>query len=105
MAQFDVYRNTGRNRDTTPFLVSLQNKRFDSGPTRFVAPLVLSNAVSAKESYLSPRFTIDGQEVFMDVFNLATILADRLGKPIASLTDEESRAKIIRAIDEFISQA
>ncbi len=41
----------------------------------------------------------------MDVFNLTTILADRLGKPIASLTDEDARAKLIRAIDEFISQA
>ncbi len=40
----------------------------------------------------------------MDVFNVATVLADRLGKPVASLSDEDSRAKLIRAIDEFIRQ-
>jgi hypothetical protein len=41
----------------------------------------------------------------MDVFNLATVFANRLGDPIASLSDDESRSKIIGALDELISQA
>jgi toxin CcdB len=102
--QFDVFRNPGRQRDTTPFLVMLQNKNFDRLATRFIAPLVLCSAVTTREGCLAPRFFVAGQEVFMDVFNVATVLADRLGKPVASLSDEDSRAKLIRAIDEFIRQ-
>jgi toxin CcdB len=83
----------------------LQNKRFDRIGTRFVAPLVLGRPPSAVETHLTPHFIVEGRQVTMDVFNLTTILADRLGKPIASLTDEDARAKLIRAIDEFISQA
>jgi toxin CcdB len=105
MAQFDVFRNPGRPRDTTPFLVVLQNIRFDSGPTRFVAPLILRTFAMPQAHYLAPSFTVNGQEVVLNLFNLATILAKSLGPPVASLADEESRAKLIRAIDELISQA
>ncbi len=70
-----------------------------------MAPLVLRSAVATTESYLAPRFTVGGKAVFLDVFNLATVLAARLGDPVASLADEDSRAKLIRAIDEFTSQA
>ena len=41
----------------------------------------------------------------MDVFNLATVFADRLGTPAASLRDDESRAKLIQGLDELVSQA
>jgi toxin CcdB len=105
MAQFDVFRTPGRKRLNVPFVVTLQNRRFEAGPTRFVAPLVLSSVRSITESYLAPRFTVGGHLVFLDVFNLATIMAARLGDPIASLADEDSRAKLVRAIDEFTSQA
>lgn len=105
MAQFDVLKNPGRQREAIPFVVVLQNARFDRGATRFVAPLVLSKLTNIAEHYLAPRFTIDGTEVVLDVFNLATIPADRLGTPVASLADEESRAKLMRALDEFLSQA
>jgi len=57
------------------------------------------------EHYLAPRFAIDGIEVVMDVFNLATLPVDRLGSPVASLADEESHAKLTRALDERVSQA
>ncbi len=40
----------------------------------------------------------------MDVFNLATLPANRLGTPAASLADEDSRARLTRALDEFLSQ-
>ena len=105
MAQFDVLKNPGRQRDAIPFVVVLQNSRFDRGTTRFVAPLILASLTRVAEHYLAPRFTIDGIEVVLDVFNLATLPVDRLGPPIASLADEESRAKLIRALDELVSQA
>lgn len=105
MAQFDVFRNPGRQREAIPFVVVLQNVRFDRSATRFVAPLVLSSLANIAEHYLAPHFTINGVEVVLDVFNLATLPVDRLGTPIASLADEESRAKLMRALDEFLSQA
>ncbi|WP_428395340.1 CcdB family protein [Lichenicoccus sp.] len=105
MAQFDVFRNPGRQREVIPFVVVLQNARFDRAGTRFVAPLVRSEAARVAEHHLAPRFTIDGAEVILDVFNLATLPADRLGRLVVSLADEESRAKLIRALDAFISQA
>ena len=105
MAQFDVFRNPGRQRDAIPFVVVLQNARFDRAGTRLVAPLVRSEAARVVEHYLAPRFTVDGVEVVLDVLNLATLPADRLGRSIGSLADEESRAKLIRALDELISQA
>ena len=105
MAQFVVFRNPGRQRDSIPYVVVLQNDRFDRGVTRFVAPVVRTSLIAIDVHVLAPRFTIEASEVVMDVFNLATVFADRLGSPIASLRDDESRAKLIRALDELISQA
>ena len=105
MAQFDVFRNPGRQRDAIPFVVVLQNTRFDRAGTRFVAPLVRSEAARVMEHYLAPRFVVESIEVVLDVFNLATLPADRLGRLVGSLADEESRAKLIRALDELVSQA
>ncbi len=104
MARFDVFRNPGRQRSTIPFVVVLQNKRFDAIATRFVAPLVLGVPRRA-EYYLTPHFIIEGRQVTMDVYNLTTVLAAKLGDPVASLADDDSSAKLIRALDEFISRA
>lgn len=105
MAQFDIFQNPGRQRDAIPFVVLLQNARFDRAGTRFVGPLVRIEMARVAEHYLAPRFVVDGIEVVLDVFNLVTIPADRLGRSVGSLADEESRLKLIRAIDELISQA
>jgi len=105
MAQFDVYVNPGRQRATIPYVVVLQSARFDRSATRFVAPLILRSAVQTEEHYLAPCFAIEGQDVVMDVFNLATLPANRLGQCVVSLTDDLSRSKLIRALDELISQA
>jgi len=104
MAQFDVYKNPGRQREAVPFVVSLQNRRFDHWATRFVAPLLLRRLAGTEPHYVAPHFTVSGQEVVLDVFNLAAIPANRLGAPVAALADDDSRSKIFRAIDELISQ-
>lgn len=105
MAQFDVHRNPGRQRDAVPFVVILQSARFDRFSTRFVAALALRSVVSVEEHYLSPHFTIAGQEVVIDILNLATVPAARLGALVGSLADDESRAKLTRALDELVTQA
>ena len=68
MARFDVFRNPGRQREIIPFVVVLQNARFDPASTRFVAPLVRGDAARVAEPYLAPRFIIEGAEVILDAF-------------------------------------
>jgi toxin CcdB len=105
VAQFDVFANPGRQRDVIPYVVALQNARYDRATTRFVAALVLQAVIRIEAHWLAPGFTIAGQEVVLDVFNLATVPVARLGTPVASLADEASRTKLVRALDEFLSQA
>lgn len=105
MAQFDVFANPGQRRGVVPFVVALQNARYDRAATRFVAALVLQAAIRVEAHWLAPAFTVAGQDVVLDLFNLATVPASRLGTPVASLANEESRMKLVRALDEFLSQA
>ena len=105
MAQFDVFLNLGRRRGQFAFFVSLQNARYESRGTRFVAPLLPAAALTPQEQWIAPSFTVLGQEVTLDVLNLATLPVARLGPPIATLSDEDSRTKLVRALDEFLSQA
>ena len=95
MVQFDVFRNPGRQRDAIPFVVVLQNARYDRVATRLVAPLLRHGAAPIADHSLAPRFIVDGLAVVMDVFNLATAFPDRLEVPVASLADEGSRAKLV----------
>jgi toxin CcdB len=104
MGQFDVYRNPGRQAAAIPFLVCLQSDRLARAATRLVAPLAVP-AHGVEDHYLTPGFTIAGQSVVLDVFNLATIAANRLGDPVAALGGEADRTRIVRALDELISQA
>ena len=105
MAQFEVFANPGRQRNVVPYVVTLQNARYDRGATRFVAALVLQASIRIEAHWLAPGFTIAGQEVVLDVFNLATVPVSRLGAPVASLADEESRMRLALALDEFLSHA
>ena len=105
MAQFDVFLNTASRRGPTMFFVSLQSTRYETGQFLFVAPLCSLTASPTSTQWLAPTFTIKGQRVVLDVFNLATLSITRLGTPIATLADEDSRTKLVRALDEFLSQA
>lgn len=105
MAQFDVHRNPGRQRETIPYVVLLQSARFDRSRTRFVGPLELVRHVAVGEHYLAPRLTVMGEEVLLDVFNLATLPAERLGQPVVSLGDDDARTRLVRALDDLVSQA
>ncbi len=105
MAQFDVFTNPGRQRDAIPYVVALQNGRYDRAATRLVAALTLRARLRIEAHWLAPSFIVAGQDVVLDVFNLATVPVSRLGAPVGSLADEASRMKLTRALDEFLSQA
>ena len=102
MAQFDVHRNGGQNRQEIPFLVVVQSRRFDATQTRIVAALRRGTGVSAK---LTPDFTIDEVAVFLDPMQIASIRLAILGPAIASLADEIHSDRIVAALDEIFSRA
>ena len=105
MAQFDVFANPGGQREAVPYVVVLQNDRYDRAATQLVAALASRAFLHVEAHWLAPFFSVAGQEVVLDVFNLATVPVSRLGRPVASLADEDSRTKLTRALDEFLSQA
>jgi toxin CcdB len=104
MAQFDVHRNPGRQRESIPFVVVVQSRRFDGHARRLVAPLIAA-ALPAAELYpeLAPRFVIEGQRVVLDPLLLQTVPREVLGPVIASLAADADAARIVAAIDVVLA--
>lgn len=104
MAQFDVHKNPGSNREAVPFVVIVQSAAYDSTPRRVVVPLARTTAYGAPSyARLTPRFVIDGVSVVLRPFELVSIPADKLGKRVGTLREHGTR--IIDAIDELITGA
>ena len=103
MPQFAVYRNPGKNRDM-PFVVQIQSSRLDRGVGRVVMPLIRRMANTPPDHPLTPYLCVQGEDVFANPFDLATIPASRLGKAFCVLPEREQDA-IIRALDELVSRA
>jgi toxin CcdB len=95
MAQFDVHRNRGANRDAIPSVVVVQSAIFDGYKRRLVVPLV-------KKSYLdkitlprfNPTFTIEGTSVVLHPLELASVATDKLGKVGTLLLRTGSRSSM-----------
>lgn len=105
MAQFDVHANVGRNREAIPFLLVLQSARFDAGLKRVVAPLLALGGRAPAVSDLTPAFTVAGQRVILDPFQIASLPVAALGPRVGSLAGDGSSDAIQRALDELSSRA
>ena len=104
MAQFDVHRNTGRHRDSIPFVVVVQSSLFDDYRRRVVVPLVLKAAIGKiGQASFNPAFKVDGLSVVLHPLEIVSIPVDQLGDRVASLSDEGQR--IMAALDELLTQA
>jgi toxin CcdB len=104
MAQFDVHRNKGSQKDSIPFVVVIQSARFDAYRRRVVAPLVMRQHVpgaSISGSRMNPVFSIDGVEVVLHPLQVASVAIDQLGPVIDSLADHGQQ--IIDAMDEMLT--
>ena len=82
MAQFDVHRNIGKQREAIPYVVIVQSSLYDSYRRRVVIPLVrrsnLDNAATLAGSALNPVFTVEGIEVVLhplEIVSVATMCA------------------------------
>lgn len=107
MAQFDVHRNAGKQREVIPYIVVVQSSLFDSYRRRVVIPLVrrshLDNASSLAGSPLNPVFMVEGIEVVLHPLEIVSVATDQLGEKIATLEQEGDR--IIAAMDELLTRA
>ena len=104
MTQFDVHRNTGRHRDTIPFVVIVQSSLFDDYRRRVVVPLVLKTAIGkiANRSF-NPSFKVGGLSVVLHPLEIVSIPNEQLGDFVESLSHEGQR--IMAALDELLTQA
>ncbi len=103
MAQFDVHIAPGRDRTAVPYVVVVQSRRFDQLGTRVVIPLMaVRNQPKTEELAVTPAFTIEGRLVYLNPLEIQTVPRLKLGKLVASLADDGSSTRIIRAIDELI---
>lgn len=104
MAQFDVHRNPGRNRDDIPYVVLVQSSLYDSYRRRVVVPLVRKSSLGKiGNSRFNPSFKIEGIAVVLHPLEIVSVANDRLGEFVKSLDAEGSR--IMDALDELLTRA
>ncbi|SRR6266581_1605102 len=104
MPQFDVHRNTGKHRDTIPFVVIVQSSLFDDYRRRVVVPLVLKTAIGKiAHARFNPSFKVGGVSVVLHPLEIVSIPNEQLGDFVESLSHEGQR--IMAALDELLTQA
>lgn len=104
MAQFDVHRNAGRQRQDYPFVVVVQSAQFDDFPRRVVVPLArFARAAAQRHPDLTPEILVEREVLYLDPLQLQSMPRDALGPAIASLAQDSDR--ITKAIDAVITRA
>jgi toxin CcdB len=104
MPQFDVHRNTGRQRETIPFVVIVQSSLYNDFRRCVVVPLVRKELLgSIADPGFNPTFTIESLDVVLHTLEIVSIPIGQLGVWVGSLS--EAGDQIIRAIDQLLSRA
>lgn len=101
MAQFDVYRNSGKYSRIVPFVVDVQSDILSNFDTRVVIPLQSAEFIRSENidiiSKLNPLFTVCDTEVILATQQMAAVHNRELGKKVDSL--DANRLEIISALD------
>ena len=104
MPQFDVHRNTGRQREIIPFVVIVQSSLYNDYRRRVVVPLVRKELLGPiADPSFNPTFTIESIDVVLHPLEIVSIPIGQLGVWVGSLSDAGDQ--IIRAIDQLLSRA
>jgi toxin CcdB len=105
MAQFDVYRNSGKYSKIVPFVVDVQSDILSNFDTRVVIPLQSADFIRSEKmeviSRLNPILTVCDSEVILATQQMAAVHIRELGKKVDSL--ESMRLEIISALDVLTS--
>lgn len=104
MAQFDVHRNTGRNKGIIPYVVIVQSSYYDKAKRRVVVPLVAGAALDKlPASPINPQFLVESQPVVLNPLEIVSMPLEALGEKVATLADDSDA--IIAALDELFARA
>ncbi|MHB0985091.1 MAG: CcdB family protein [Sulfuricella sp.] len=104
MAQFDVHRNTGKNREAIPFVVLVQSSRFDSYRRRMVVPLVRKSSLGTiSDARFNPTFKIESIAVVLHPLEIVSVHNEQLGEFVESLAHEGNF--IMDALDGLLTRA
>jgi len=104
MAQFDVHRNAGRQKDSIPFVVVAQSRLFDGYRRRVVIPLVRKAELGRiPNPRLNPTFRIKSIAVVLHPLEMVSVAKDHLGERVGSLAEEGDA--IVAALDEIFTGA
>ncbi len=104
MAQFDVHRNRGKNRDAIPFVVLVQSALFDRYRRRVVVPLVRKSTLGKISNVrFNPTFKLDKIAVVLHPLEIVSVPVEGLGEFVSSLAPEGDR--ITDALDELLTRA
>jgi toxin CcdB len=104
MAQFDVHRNIGKQKESIPFVVVVQSALYDDYRRRVVIPLVKKGELSQIPSpRLNPTFKVKSLAVVLHPLDMVSVAIEQLGERVGSLTAEGDA--IVAALDELITRA
>jgi toxin CcdB len=107
MAQFDVHRNKGAQREAIPFVVLVQSAQFDRYRRRMVVPLVRRTALPGNTptagSRMNPVLEVEGIEVVLHPLDMVSVALDQLGEHVGSLSDHGQA--IADALDELLTRS
>jgi toxin CcdB len=104
VAQFDVHRNTGKQRETIPYVVLVQSVLYDSYRRRVVVPLVRKSVLGKiSNPRFNPIFKIENIPVVLHPLEIVSVPNEQLGEFVESLNKEGNR--IMGALDELLTQA
>ena len=107
MAQFDVHRNKGSQKESIPFVVLVQSSLFDGYRRRVIVPLVVRSALpglaTSAGSRMNPVFQIEGMNVVLHPLDMVSVSVDQLGQHVASLADRG--LSISDALDELFTRS
>ena len=107
MSQFDIHRNTGRNREAIPYVLVVQSSLFSRAQRRVVVPLVsakvLARVGQLPASPVNPVFEVEGCSVVLNPLEIVSIPLEALGEHVGSLAALGDI--VVAALDELFSRA
>jgi toxin CcdB len=102
--ELDVHRNTGRQRDSIPFVVVVQSALYDDYRRRVVVPLVRRDRLGpVADPGFNPAFTLEGTEVILHPLEIVSVPMEQLGERVDSLASAGDA--IVQALDQLLSRA
>jgi toxin CcdB len=107
VSQFDIHRNTGRNREAIPYVLVVQSSLFYRAQRRVVVPLVsleiLGRVAQLPASSVNPVFEVEGRPVVLNPLEIVSIPLGALGEHVGSLAAQGD--VVVAALDELFSRA